>query len=109
MPMASVQLAINGRSVRGAGYGNGPIDACYNTITKLTHTGAELLRFSISALTGGTDAQGEVTVRLKENGLMALGRGSDPDILTASALAFINGLNRLEYIKAHPVQATQAL
>jgi 2-isopropylmalate synthase len=109
MPMASVQLAINGRSVRGAGYGNGPIDACYNTITKLTHTGAELLRFSISALTGGTDAQGEVTVRLRENGLMALGRGSDPDILTASALAFINGLNRLEYIKAHPVQATQGL
>jgi 2-isopropylmalate synthase len=109
MPMASVQLAINGRSVRGAGYGNGPIDACYNTITKLTHTGAELLRFSISALTGGTDAQGEVTVRLRENGLTALGRGSDPDILTASALAFINGLNRLEYIKAHPVHATQGL
>jgi len=109
MPMASVQLSINGRSVRDAGYGNGPIDACYNTIAKLTHTQSELLRFSISALTGGTDAQGEVTVRLKENGLVALGRGSDPDILTASALAYINGLNRLEYLKAHPVQATQAL
>jgi 2-isopropylmalate synthase len=107
MPMASVQLSINGRSVKGADYGNGPIDACYNTIAKLTNTESELLRFSVSALTGGTDAQGEVTVRLKENGLIALGRGSDPDIITASALAFINGLNRLEYLKSHPTQTAQ--
>jgi 2-isopropylmalate synthase len=102
MPMASVQISINGRSVKDAGYGNGPIDACYNTIAKLTNSKAELLRFTISAITGGTDAQGEVTVRLQENGLVALGRGTDPDIMTASALAFINGLNRLEYLKEHP-------
>ncbi|MEJ2099761.1 MAG: 2-isopropylmalate synthase [Desulfobacterales bacterium] len=104
MPMASVKLKINGRSVRGAGYGNGPIDAAFNTIAKLTGTGSELLRFSISALTGGTDAQGEVTVRLKENGLLSLGKGADPDIITASAKAYINGLNRLEYLKAHPLK-----
>ncbi len=103
MPMASVQLAIKGRSVKDAGYGNGPIDATYNTIAKLTNTRSELLRFTISAITGGTDAQGEVTVRLKENGLMALGRGADPDIMTAAALAYINGLNRLEYLKNHPI------
>jgi 2-isopropylmalate synthase len=103
MPMASVQIAINGRSVKDAGYGNGPIDACYNTIAKLTGTQSELLRFTVSAITGGTDAQGEVTVRLKENGLMALGRGTDPDIITASVLAYINGLNRLEYLKKHPI------
>jgi 2-isopropylmalate synthase len=109
LPMASVKLSINGRSVQGAGYGNGPIDAAYNTIAQLTGTAAELMRFSISALTGGTDAQGEVTVRLKENGLMALGRGSDMDIITASALAFINGLNRLEYLKAHPAERAQSL
>jgi 2-isopropylmalate synthase len=104
LPMASVKLQINGRSVQSAGYGNGPIDAAYNTISKLTGTASELLRFSISALTGGTDAQGEVTVRLRENGLMALGRGADPDIITASAKAYINGLNRLEYLKTHPVE-----
>lgn len=109
LPMASVKLAINGRSVQGAGYGNGPIDAAYNTIAKLTGTEAELMRFSISALTGGTDAQGEVTVRLRENGLVALGRGSDMDIITASALAFVNGLNRLEYLKTHPVEKAQSL
>ena len=103
LPMAAVKLSVNGRSVKDAGYGNGPIDATYNTIAKLTNTQSELLRFTISAITGGTDAQGEVTVRLKENGLMALGRGADPDIMTAAALAYINGLNRLEYLKTHPI------
>jgi 2-isopropylmalate synthase len=48
-------------------------------------------------------------VRLKENGLVALGRGSDPDIITASALAFINGLNRLEYLKTHPIDKAQSV
>ncbi|MGD9017426.1 MAG: 2-isopropylmalate synthase [Desulfobacterales bacterium] len=109
MPMASVEMAINGRSCRGATYGNGPIDAAYNTIAELTGTKAELLRFSISALTGGTDAQGEVTVRLRENGLLALGKGADPDIITASAKAYVNGLNRLEYLKTHPVSDRQGL
>ncbi len=102
-PMASVKLDINGRPMQGAGYGNGPIDAAFESIKELTRTQAELLRFSVSALTGGTDATGEVTVRLRENGLVALGRGADSDIITASAKAYINGLNRLEYLKTHPV------
>ncbi len=102
-PTASIKLNINGRSVQGATEGNGPIDAVYNIISKLTCTKSELLRFTISALTEGTDAQGEVTVRLQEDGIVALGKGADPDIITASALAYINGLNRLEYLKEHPV------
>jgi len=109
LPMASVKLNVNGRSVKGAGYGNGPIDATFNTIGKLAGTGSELLRFSVSALTGGTDAQGEVTVRLRENGLVALGKGADPDIITASAYAYINGLNRLEYLKANPIKEAAVL
>lgn len=108
-PTASVKLTINERPVQGAGYGNGPIDAAFNSIAKLTGTESELLRFSVSALTGGTDAQGEVTVRLSENGLVALGRGADPDIITASAKAYINGLNRLEYLKTHPMDTTEVL
>ena len=102
-PTASIKLNINGRPVQGATEGNGPIDAVYNIISKLTGTKSELLRFTISALTEGTDAQGEVTVRLQEDGIVALGKGADPDIITASALAYINGLNRLEYMKEHPV------
>jgi 2-isopropylmalate synthase len=109
LPMASVKLDINGRAVQGAGYGNGPIDAAFNAIGKLTGTQSELLRFSVSALTGGTDAQGEVTVRLSENGLLALGRGADPDIITASAKAYVNGLNRLEYLKTQPVKEASVL
>jgi 2-isopropylmalate synthase len=105
IPMATVKLSINGRPVQGTGYGNGPIDAAYDCISKLAGTESELMRFSISAITSGTDAQGEVTVRLKENGLVALGRGADPDIITASVKAYINGLNRLEYLKANPIKA----
>jgi 2-isopropylmalate synthase len=98
-----------GRPAQDAGYGNGPIDAAFNSIAKMTGTQSELLRFTVSALSGGTDSQGEVTVRLRENGLVALGKGADPDIITASAKAYINGLNRLEYLKAHPIQDRQGL
>ncbi len=104
-PTASIRLSINERSVEGIDSGNGPIDAAFNCIAKLTQTQSELLRFSVSALTGGTDAQGEVAVRLREKGLTTLGRGADPDIIIASAKAYINGLNRLDYLKAHPVVA----
>jgi 2-isopropylmalate synthase len=108
LPMASVRLNINGRPAQDAGYGNGPIDAAFNTIAKLTGTASELLRFSVSALTGGTDAMGEVTVRLSENGLLALGKGADADIITASAKAYVNGLNRLEYLKRNPLEESSA-
>jgi len=102
VPTATVILRIRGEKVQSAGFGVGPIDATYNTIAKMTGTKSKLLRFSVNSITGGMDAQGEVTVRLQENGLVALGKGTDPDIITASAKAYINGLNRLEYLKQNP-------
>ena len=108
-PTASLEININNRPVKGATDGNGPIDAVFNAISNITGTQSELLRFSVSALTGGTDAQGEVTVRLQEDGIIALGRGADPDIITASALAYINGLNRLEYLKENPVIKAESI
>ena len=102
VPTATVKLSMHGDEEQGAGFGVGPIDATYNTIAKMTGTRSKLLRFSVNAITGGMDAQGEVTVRLQENGLVALGKGTDPDIITASAKAYINGLNRLEYLKKNP-------
>jgi len=102
VPTATVKLIIDGNEVQSAGFGVGPIDATFNTIAKMTGTRSKLLRFSVNAISGGTDAQGEVTVRLQENGLIALGKGADPDIFTASAKAYINGLNRLEYLKENP-------
>jgi len=102
VPTATVKLKIEGRDSQGAGFGVGPIDATFNTIAKMTGTRSRLVRFSINAISGGTDAQGEVTVRLQENGYVALGKGADPDIFIASAKAYINGLNRLEYLKNNP-------
>jgi len=102
VPTATVKLLVNGSEELGAGFGVGPIDATYNTIAKVTATQCKLLRFSVTSITGGMDAQGEVTVRLKENGLVVLGKGTDPDIITASAKAYLNGLNRIEYLKQNP-------
>lgn len=102
VPTATVKLKIKGKEIQKAGFGVGPIDAAFNTIAKISGSKAKLVRFTVSAITGGMDAQGEVTVRLTENGLVALGKGTDPDIITASARAFINGLNRLEYLKQNP-------
>lgn len=99
LPMASVKLSINGQSYQDAGFGNGPIDAIFLTIDKLTRNVPELLQFSVTSITGGTDAQGEVIVRMKMDEMEAVGKGSDADITTAAAKAYINGLNRLEYLK----------
>ncbi len=107
VPTATVKLKIHGQEVQSAGFGVGPIDAAFNTIAKMTGSRSKLMRFSVNAITGGMDAQGEVTVRLQENGLLALGKGTDPDIITASAKAYINGLNRLEYMKKNPALSPQ--
>jgi len=101
-PTATVKLKIGGEEAKSAGFGVGPIDAAFNTIAKMTGSSSKLMRFSVNAITGGMDAQGEVTVRLQENGLVTLGKGTDPDIITASAKAYVNGLNRLEYMKKNP-------
>ncbi len=102
VPTATVKLMIRDEEAQGAGFGVGPIDAAFNTIAKMTGSESKLVRFSVNAISGGMDAQGEVTVRLKENGFVALGKGADSDIITASAKAFVNGLNRLEYMKNNP-------
>lgn len=102
VPTATVKLRIDGQETQSAGFGVGPIDAAFNTIAKMTGTRSQLMRFSVNAISGGMDAQGEVSVRLKENGLVALGKGADSDIIIASAKAFIHGLNRLEYLKRNP-------
>ena len=107
VPTATVRMTIEGREDQGAGFGVGPIDATFNTIAKMTGTRSKMLRFTVSAITGGMDAQGEVIVRLKENGLVALGKGTDTDIITASAKAYINGLNRLHYLRENPTMTAQ--
>jgi 2-isopropylmalate synthase len=96
---ATVQMEVDGKLVRTAELGDGPVDATLKAIRKLTKTKAKLQQYNVGSITGGTDAQGEVTVRLEEGARTVIGRGSSTDIIEASAKAYIHALNRLEFKK----------
>ncbi|HUJ73464.1 MAG TPA: 2-isopropylmalate synthase [bacterium] len=100
VPTATVELEVDGQVVRQAHFGDGPVDAAMNTIKKITGSDCKLTQFKVTAISGGTDAQGEVTVAIEEDGRSATGRGMDLDIVVASAKAFVTALNRLGYRKA---------
>ncbi|WP_286313705.1 alpha-isopropylmalate synthase regulatory domain-containing protein, partial [Turicimonas muris] len=89
----------NGVERHGQAEGNGPVDATFNAIESCAKSGAELLLYSVNALTLGTQAQGEVTVRLSFGGRMVNGNGADPDILAASAKAYLDALNKLNVVR----------
>ena len=97
VPTATVELEIDGRSVTQTGTGDGPVDAAYRTIAAMTGTKSRLLTYVVKAITGGTDAQGEVSVRLEEGRNAAIGHGADTDIIVASAKAYLNALNKLAF------------
>ena len=94
-PTAAVLMDVDGIEKSHAGFGVGPIDAVFNVIADMVGRQPELEQYSVNALTGGTDAMGEVTVRIAENGFSAIGRGAHPDIIVASAKAYVNALNHL--------------
>ncbi|AOJ69482.1 MULTISPECIES: 2-isopropylmalate synthase [Burkholderia] len=94
-PQAKVVFAVDGDEVAGEASGNGPVDATFNAIETEVGSGAELLLYSVNAITTGTQAQGEVTVRLSKSGRIVNGVGTDPDIVAASAKAYIAALNKL--------------
>jgi 2-isopropylmalate synthase len=97
IPTATVQMEVDGKVIKTADLGNGPVDAAFKTIKKITGDTSNLLRYEVDAITGGTDAQGSVTCTLEKEGLTVIGRGSDTDIIVASAKAYINALNKLYY------------
>ena len=99
VPTATMQMEVDGKMVQEAGFGVGPVDAIFTAIRKITKTDYPLLKYAVNAVTGGTDAQGEAMVQLKFNGRSAVGRGAHPDVLVASAKAYINALNRLEWLR----------
>jgi 2-isopropylmalate synthase len=94
-PTAVLVMDIDGQRREHAGFGVGPIDAVFRSIAAVTGRQPRLEQYSVNAITGGSDALGEVTVRLSENGHSSVGRGSHPDVINASARAYINALNRL--------------
>ncbi|CAG9226900.1 2-isopropylmalate synthase [Burkholderia gladioli] len=94
-PQAKVVFSIDGGEVTGEARGNGPVDATLNAIETEVGSGSELLLYSVNAITTGTQAQGEVTVRLSKSGRIVNGVGTDPDIVAASAKAYLSALNKL--------------
>ncbi len=97
MPKATVRLRIDGAEQCGEGNGGGVVDACYNVISKITGIHPKLERYAVKAITGGTDALGEVSCLINADGFTATGQGAHTDIVQASALAYINALNKLQH------------
>lgn len=92
---AELELEIDGRAATVKATGNGPVDATFNAIKALYPHEANLQLYQVHAVTEGTDAQAEVTVRLAEDGKTVNGQGADADTLVASARAYIHALNKL--------------
>ena len=105
LPHARVRLRVDGEVREDGGDGDGMVDACYKVISKITGISPKLERYAVKAITGGTDALGEVSCLINQDGLIATGQGAHTDIIQASALAFVNALNKLEYRRAHYRQA----
>src|SRR5499433_3289999 len=92
---ATATLDIDGRAVMEERHGNGPVDATFNCIKALVPHDAMLELYQVHAVTEGTDAQAEVSVRLSENGKSVTAKGADVDTLVASAKAYLGALNKL--------------
>jgi 2-isopropylmalate synthase len=95
-PQATVTFSVNGAEVTGAAQGNGPVDASLKAIESHVNSGAEMVLYSVNAISGSTESQGEVTVRLQSTGRVVNGVGADPDIVVASAKAYLSALNKLQ-------------
>jgi 2-isopropylmalate synthase len=94
-PHAKIVMAEAGKEKSSEAQGDGPVDATFKAIESVAKSGAELLLYSVNAVTQGTESQGEVTVRLSKGGRIVNGVGADTDIIVASAKAYISALNKL--------------
>ena len=95
-PHASIVFTVDGKEVKSSATGNGPVDASLKAIEAHVKSGAEMVLYSVNAISGSTESQGEVTVRLQNSGRVVNGVGADPDIIVASAKAYLSALNKLQ-------------
>ena len=95
LPTATVRLRCGEETREGAECGDGPVDATYKALQRLSGVVSKLVSYDIRAVTSGRQAMGEVTVRLERNGSRVMGRGASTDIIEASAKAYVDGLNKL--------------
>ncbi|OEY66671.1 2-isopropylmalate synthase [Marinobacter sp. X15-166B] len=107
VPVAELTLMVDGKERTAEAEGSGPVDATFRAIESLTDSGCTLQLYSVNNITGGTDSQGEVTVRLERGGRIVNGLGADTDIVIASAKAYVQALNLItsEGSKQHPQAA----
>jgi len=103
-PHAKVTLKIDDEEVVGESDGGGSVDAVFSAIKSIVRDHGTLELYSVNSITSGTDAQGEVTVRLEKGGRQVYGNGADPDIVIASAYAYLDALNKLAFAtdREHP-------
>ena len=94
-PEAHITLNVDGEEKLASATGGGPVDATFKALEKIINSGTELQLYSVNNITSGTDAQGEVTVRLERGGRIVNGQGADTDIVIASAKSYINALNKI--------------
>jgi 2-isopropylmalate synthase len=104
VPHARLVLSVGGSEQASDAQGGGPVDAAFKAVEKVVQSASELLLYSVNSITAGTDAQGEVTVRLSKAGRVVNGQGADTDIVVASVKAYLSALNRLHSgpERAHP-------
>ncbi|MFM2130453.1 MAG: 2-isopropylmalate synthase [Pseudomonadota bacterium] len=105
---AALTLSVDGEARTTIAHGDGPVDATFRAIRELFPHEAKLQLYQVHAVTGGTDAQAEVTVRLEEQGRTVHGQGADTDTLVASARAYVNALNKLLVKREKSVSAMSA-
>jgi 2-isopropylmalate synthase len=94
-PQAEIVITVEGKEIKAKSDGNGPVDASLKAIETHVKSGAEMVLYSVNAISGSTESQGEVTVRLQHSGRVVNGVGADPDIIVASAKAYLSALNKL--------------
>ncbi|WP_322628521.1 2-isopropylmalate synthase [Halothiobacillus sp.] len=104
VPTATLVISVDGTEKSATAQGAGPVDAAFVCIESMMQSGATLQLYSVNNITSGTDAQGEVNVRLEHAGRIVTGQGADTDIVVASAKAYLNALDRLQKpaLRAHP-------
>lgn len=103
IPTATIRLSSGDSELVGAGIGVGSVDAVYRTIDQLVNIPHKLIDYTVKSVTGGTDALGEVTVKLGDNGNVFTGRGTSLDIIEASAKAYIQAINKLVYYRSRGI------
>jgi 2-isopropylmalate synthase len=103
MAHAELSLKLDGKTASAQANGAGPVDAAFQAIEQICRSGADLVLYSVNNITNGSDAQGEVTVRLASQGRVVNGQGADIDIVIASVKAYLNALNKMmQPMRANP-------